>query len=67
MLTQEISGRRQYITGASNGPGHTCLQEQLAEITLKTFASTFRKGNEKERERKLEMALQSFLRYMQTQ
>ena len=63
--------------------GHTCLQEQLTEITEKTSASPSRKGDEQEKGKKTRMAianffalransmtrmaLQSFLRYTRTQ
>ena len=61
MLTQGISGRRQYLTGALNGFDHTCLQEQLTEIDSKTFASPYRKSDEKEKEnRKTRMAIAKF-------
>ena len=44
---------------------HTCLEEQLTEITYKTFASPSRKDDEKGKRNKrkeIEWQLQSFLR-----
>ena len=63
--------------------GHTCLKEQLTEITEKAFASPSRKGDEQEKGKKTRaaiakffalransmtrMTLQSFLRYTRRQ
>ena len=47
--------------------GYTYLQEQLTEITLKTFRSPSRKLDEKEKsEKKLEKQLQRLLRLRET-
>ena len=50
--------------------GHTCLQEQLVEIILKTFDSASKKLDKKEKKRRknnLEWQLQNVWRYTQTQ
>ena len=47
--------------------GYTYLQEQLTEITLKTFRSPSRKLDEKEKnEKKLEKQLKRLLRLRET-
>ena len=51
---------------------HTCLHQQLMEITLKTFVSSSRNSDKKKKEKKnnsnkKQWQLQSFLRHAQTQ
>ena len=42
----------QFVPWRESGTGHTCLQQQLTEITEKTFTSTSRNSDEKEKEKK---------------
>ena len=42
----------QFVPWRESGTGHTCRQQQLTEITAKTFTSTSRNSDEKEKEKK---------------
>ena len=51
----------------NSDPGHTRLKQQLDKILRMTFTNLSRKSDEKEKKKKLEWQLQSFLRFTQTQ